>query len=173
METERSRRPNASEMRPRPAALRGGSSSDWTTADGSHPEAVTAEHLKAVDEFHIGGAEATAALLDQLAIGPETRVLDVGSGIGGPARTIAARYGARVTGVDLTPDFVETARRLTETVGLKADFVVGSALDLPFATASFDLATLLHVGMNIPTSRGSSPRRRGCWCRAGPSRSST
>ena len=57
--------------------------------------AVTAEHLKAVDEFHIGGAEATAALLDQLAIGPETRVLDVGSGIGGPARTIAARYGAQ------------------------------------------------------------------------------
>jgi SAM-dependent methyltransferase len=116
-------------------------------------EAVTAEHLKAVDEFHIGGAEATAGLLDQLAIGRQTRVLDVGSGIGGPARMIAARYGARVTGVDLTPDFVETARRLTETVGLKADFVVGSALDLPFEDAAFDLATLLHVGMNIPDKR--------------------
>jgi SAM-dependent methyltransferase len=111
--------------------------------------AITAEHLKAVDEFHIGGAEATAALLDQLAIGPETRVLDVGSGIGGPARMIAARFGARVTGIDLTPDFVETARRLTEMVGLEADFVQGSALDLPFAAESFDLATLLHVGMNI------------------------
>ncbi|HET9069328.1 MAG TPA: class I SAM-dependent methyltransferase [Amaricoccus sp.] len=111
--------------------------------------AVTAEHLKAVDEFHIGGAEATAALLDQLAIGPGTRVLDIGSGIGGPARTIAARTGAKVTGVDLTPDFVETARRLTATVGLSADFVVGSALDLPFPDAAFDLATLLHVGMNV------------------------
>ena len=75
---------------------------------GIAPDRVTAEHLKAVDEFHIGGAEATAALLDQLDIGPETRVLDVGSGIGGPARTIAARTGARVTGVDLTPDFVGT-----------------------------------------------------------------
>ena len=73
-----------------------------------------------------------------------------GSGIGGPARMIAARFGAQVTGIDLTPDFVETARRLTETVGLKAEFVVGSALDLPFEDASFDLATLLHVGMNLP-----------------------
>ncbi|MFO1140950.1 MAG: class I SAM-dependent methyltransferase [Amaricoccus sp.] len=117
---------------------------------GIAPDQVTAEHLKAVDEFHIGGAEATAALLDRLEIGSETRVLDVGSGIGGPARTIAARYRARVTGVDLTPDFVETARRLTEIVGLHAEFVVGSALDLPFAAESFDLATLLHVGMNIP-----------------------
>ncbi len=76
-------------------------------------------------------------------------MLDVGSGIGGSARMIAARYGAQVTGVDLTPDFVETAQALSETVGLKAEFVVGSALNLPFADASFDLATLLHVGMNI------------------------
>lgn len=111
--------------------------------------AVTVEHLHAVDEFHIGGVEATLALLDQLGIGPATRVLDVGSGIGGPARTIAGRYGAQVTGIDLTPDFVETARQLTETVGLKATFVAGSALAMPFADASFDLATLLHVGMNI------------------------
>lgn len=110
---------------------------------------VTADDLKPVDEFHIGGAEATAALLDQLTIGPETRVLDVGCGIGGPARMLAGRHGARVTGIDLTPDFVEAARRLTEAVGLRAEFVQGSALDLPFADASFDLATLLHVGMNI------------------------
>ncbi|TPE53118.1 class I SAM-dependent methyltransferase [Amaricoccus solimangrovi] len=111
---------------------------------------VTAEHLKAVDEFHIGGAEATTALLDQLAIGPETRVLDIGCGIGGPARMIATRFGAQVTGVDLTPDFVETARRLCEMLGIEARFVTGSALDLPFPAASFDLATLLHVGMNLP-----------------------
>ena len=116
---------------------------------GITPEVVTAEHLKAVDEFHIGGAEATAALLDQLEIGPGTRVLDVGSGIGGPARMIVSRYGAKVTGIDLTPEFVETARRLTAAVGLEAEFVTGSALDLPFAAESFDLATLLHVGMNL------------------------
>jgi SAM-dependent methyltransferase len=113
-------------------------------------EAVTAEHLKAVDEFHIGGAEATTALLDQLEIGPGTRILDIGCGIGGPARMMAERYGAKVTGVDLTPAFVEAARHLTATVGLEAEFVAGSALDLPFRAASFDLATLLHVGMNLP-----------------------
>ncbi len=118
-------------------------------AAGIAAEAVTTEHLKAVDEFHIGGAEATSALLDQLKIGPETRVLDIGSGIGGPARAIAGRYGARVTGVDLSPDFVETARQLTALVGLDAAFVTGSALDLPFEDASFDLATLIHVGMNL------------------------
>lgn len=121
---------------------------------GIAAEAVTVEHLHAVDEFHIGGAPATAALLDQLAIGPATRVLDVGSGIGGPARTIAARYGAQVTGIDLTPDFVEAARQLTEIVGLRAAFVEGSALAMPFADASFDLATLLHVGMNIADKPG-------------------
>lgn len=119
-------------------------------AAGIAPDRVTAEDLKPVDEFHIGGAEATAALLDQLDIGTEARVLDVGCGIGGPARMIAARTGARVTGIDLTPDFVETARRLTATVGLAAHFVVGSALDLPFADGSFEFATLIHVGMNLP-----------------------
>ncbi len=120
-------------------------------ADAGVPaEAVTAEHLGPVDEFHIGDAEATAALLDQLAIGPDTRVLDVGSGIGGPARQIARRYGAQVTGIDLTPDFVDTAQKLTALLGLQVEFVLGSALDLPFADGSFDLATLLHVGMNLP-----------------------
>lgn len=119
-------------------------------AGGVHPDALEAEHLKAVDEFHIGGAEATLALLDQLDIAPDTRVLDIGSGIGGTVRLVAGRYGAAVTGVDLTPEFVETARRLTGAVGLEARFVEGSGLDLPFADASFDLAMLMHVGMNLP-----------------------
>lgn len=119
-------------------------------AQGVAAADVTAEHLKAVDEFHIGGADATLALLDQLGIGPGTRVLDIGSGIGGPARLIASRYGAQVTGVDLTPDFVDTARRLSAAVGSPTEFTVGSALDLPFDSAAFDLVTLLHVGMNLP-----------------------
>lgn len=111
---------------------------------------ITSEHLKEVDEFHIGGAEATLALLDPLGIRPGTRILDIGCGIGGPARLMAERYGADVTGIDLTPAFVETARRLTEAVGLSARFVAGSAFDLPFEAGSFELATLLHVGMNLP-----------------------
>lgn len=119
-------------------------------AEGTAADALTHEALKPVDEFHIGGLQATEALLDQLRIDGSTRVLDIGAGIGGAARHIAARYGAPVTGVDLTPEFVETARRLTDLVGLQADFRVGSALDLPFDAAAFDLATLFHVGMNLP-----------------------
>jgi len=114
------------------------------------------EQLKPVDEFHIGGAEATAALLDRLDIRPDMAVLDIGSGVGGPARMIAQRYGCSVTGVDLTPEFVETARALSQMVGMDGQvrFEVGSATALPLPDQSFDLALLLHVGMNIPDKPG-------------------
>ncbi len=117
---------------------------------GVDEKAVSVDDLKPVDEFHIGGVAATEALLDPLGIEPGMRVLDIGSGIGGPARWMRSRYGAAVTGVDLTPEFVATAKRLTDLVGLDARFVVGSALDLPFEDASFDIASLIHVGMNLP-----------------------
>jgi len=117
--------------------------------EGVAAGALTHQALKPVDEFHIGGLQATEALLDQLRIDGSTRVLDIGAGVGGTARHIAARYGAPVAGVDLTPEFVDTARRLTDLVGLKADFRVGSAFDLPFDAGGFDLATLIHVGMNL------------------------
>jgi len=114
-------------------------------------DAVTVDHLKAGDEFHTGGLEATERLLPLVRIAPETHVLDIGSGVGGPARLVAQRYGCRATGVDLTPDFVDTATALTEMVGLsdRVTFRTGSALDLPVPDASVDLAFLLHVGMNI------------------------
>ncbi len=114
------------------------------------------EDLKPVDEFHTGGMEATLALLDQLDITPKTDVLDIGSGIGGTARTLAARYGCRVTGIDLTEEFVDAARALTAMVGLgdRASFRLGSALALPVPDAGFDLAFLLHVGMNIADKPG-------------------
>lgn len=119
---------------------------------GVDPEHLTPDQLKAVDEFHIGGAEATARLLDQLGIAAETRLLDIGSGIGGPARSIASRYGCKVTGIDLTPAYVEAATHLTKLCGLsdKVRFEVASATALPFDAARFDIATMLHVGMNIP-----------------------
>ncbi|MDU8945120.1 class I SAM-dependent methyltransferase [Ovoidimarina sediminis] len=119
-------------------------------AAGHDAGALTPDHLKPVDEFHIGGVAATEALLGPLRIGAGTRVLDLGSGIGGPARFIATRYGAEVTGIDLTPEFVAVAKRLSDLVGVTADFVEGSVLDLPFGDNSFDLLTLLHVGMNLP-----------------------
>jgi len=118
---------------------------------GVDPSAVKPSDLKGVDEFHTGGIEATAALLTPLGLTPATTVLDIGCGIGGTARFIAEAYGCKVTGIDLTPAFVEVGMALTDMVGLsgKVTLVTGSALDLPFADASFDLVTMMHVGMNI------------------------
>jgi len=115
------------------------------------PDNVTFEDLAAADEFHIGGRAATAALCERAQITADDHVLDLGSGIGGPARFIAATRSCRVTGVDLTPSFVEAARTFTEWTGLEdqVDFEVGSILALPFEDDSFDCAVQLHVGMNI------------------------
>ncbi|NDH23274.1 MAG: class I SAM-dependent methyltransferase [Actinobacteria bacterium] len=112
---------------------------------------LTIDDLAPVDEFHLGGASATAALVADLDLRPEDRVLDIGSGIGGPARRIASVVGCEVVGVDLTPSFVETAIALSELTGLadRTSFVVGDATRLEFSSR-FDAATLVHVGMNIP-----------------------
>jgi ubiquinone/menaquinone biosynthesis C-methylase UbiE len=113
---------------------------------------VTPEDLAGIDEFHIGGHEATADVADHLNLDAGGVLLDIGSGIGGAARFFARRYGCRVVGIDLTPEYVEVATSLTQLVGLsdQVEFQVVNALDLPFGDESFDRATLLHVGMNIP-----------------------
>lgn len=107
--------------------------------------------LAPVDEFHIGGLVATERFIPQLGLQKEQRVLDVGSGIGGTARYVAAKYGCRVAGVDLTPEFCQVARDLAKEVGLseQVEFHVGTALAMPFGDASFDAAFTLHVAMNI------------------------
>ncbi len=109
-----------------------------------------------MDEFHIGGRQATDELMSQLNLSPAFHVLDVGSGLGGPARFVSSRYGCRVTGIDLTAEYVETARTLSGWTGLgeRLQFHHGSALALPFENASFDAAYMLHVGMNIPDKHG-------------------
>jgi ubiquinone/menaquinone biosynthesis C-methylase UbiE len=114
------------------------------------------EDLKPVDEFHTGGMEATIALLDQLDITRDTDVLDIGCGIGGTARAVAGRHGCHVTGIDLTEAFVDAAHTLTNMAGLgdRTDFKHGSALALPVGDAGFDIAFLLHVGMNIANKPG-------------------
>lgn len=118
---------------------------------GANPDAPDLDDLKPVDEFHTGGVEATDALIDQLSITPETRVLDIGCGIGGASRHVAARTGAHVRGVDLTPDFIAVAKALSAATDMadRTSFTTGSALDLPVADASVDLALMFHVGMNI------------------------
>lgn len=119
-------------------------------AAGKSPETVTYDDLGPMDEFHIRGRQATLELVPHLKVGPGARVLDVGCGIGGPARTIAAASGARVTGVDVTPPFCEAATALSAWVGASGtDFEVASATALPYAPDAFDAAVMLHVGMNI------------------------
>ena len=86
-------------------------------ATGKTTDRIDSDDLAAGDEFHIGGREATSALFDQLDWRPGVQVLDVGCGIGGPARYLARHRGARVTGVDLAPEFVEVARELTRRCG--------------------------------------------------------
>lgn len=112
---------------------------------------LTETDLAAVDQLHAGFLPATRHLLDQLELGPETRLLDVGSGIGGPARVAAAAYGCRVVGIDLSPDFVQAAQALTDQVQLTGlvKFRVSAGDRLDLADASFDRAMMVHVGMNI------------------------
>lgn len=128
------------------AAIRSGIESFGKTTNS-----VTVDDLAPVDEFHIGGRQASEDFLGQLDLFPEQHVLDVGSGLGGAARFVASRFGCRVTGIDLTPEYVETAKVLCGWVGL--DDIIslhqGSALAMPFADRAFDRAYMLHVGMNI------------------------
>ncbi len=107
--------------------------------------------LAPLDHFHSRGIAATAELAAALAPEPEAHVIDVGCGVGGSARLLAATYGCRVTGIDLTPAVVEAAAHLSARTGLsdRTRFRVADALDLPFADAEFDHAWTQHAAMNI------------------------
>ncbi len=119
---------------------------------GKSTETVTVDDLAPADEFHIGGRQASEDFLDQLGLSPEHHILDVGSGLGGASRFVASRFGSRVTGIDLTPEFVATGKAMCEWVGLsdRISLHQGSALDMPFEADRFDRAFMMHVGMNIP-----------------------
>ena len=118
---------------------------------GKTINSVTVDDLAPVDEFHIGGRQASEDFLGQLDLTPEKQVLDVGCGFGGAARFVASRYGCQVTGIDLTPEFIETGKVVCGWVGLdsRVSLHQSSALAMPFPDRTFDRAYMLHVGMNI------------------------
>ncbi len=105
--------------------------------------------MKAIDEFHVGGLQATNNILKKLNISSNAKVLDIGSGLGGTARHITLQTGARVTGIDLSPEFIFAAKRLCKMTKIDVKFILGNALELPFKYCQFDFVTLIHVGMNI------------------------
>jgi len=109
-------------------------------AEGGDPDHPTLEALAPHDQFHGRGLDATEEVAGMLAVKPTDRILDIGSGIGGPARYLARRFGCRAVGIDLTPEFCEVARVLTRALGLedRVSFEVGDALAMPFADAVFD-----------------------------------
>ena len=118
---------------------------------GKDIDHLTPDDLAPVDEFHGGQRPATIRLAELLGLTGAERVLDVGSGLGGPSRFLAWRYGVRVSGVDLTAEFVRVADMLTRRTGLvgKVDYRQGDALDLPFGEASFDAVWSQNAAMNI------------------------
>jgi len=113
---------------------------------------LTTADLATVDEFHIRGRKATLELAEKMQLTNDSRILDIGSGLGGPARTLAEEYGCHVTGIDLTQEFCDTAGVLSDWVNLgdRVNFQQGDATDLPFADDQFDSAMTIHVAMNIP-----------------------
>jgi SAM-dependent methyltransferase len=110
-------------------------------AAGKDADHLTPDDLAPVDEFHGGQRPATIRLAELVDFTGIERVLGVGSGLGGPSRFLAWRYGCRVSGVDLTAEFVRIAEALTQLTGLvdRVDYRQGSALDLPFEDMSFDV----------------------------------
>jgi SAM-dependent methyltransferase len=111
--------------------------------------------LDNLDQFHIGGGEATDLLIGSLALAPGDRVLDIGSGFGGPARQLARRTGNHVTGVDITAAYVDAARDLTAKAGL-SDLVEFRLSDIAALRPDplFQAAITMHVQMNVPDKTG-------------------
>jgi SAM-dependent methyltransferase len=124
---------------------------DALAAAGKDLDRLTVDDLAVSDHFHSGGKIATVRLARLAGLSPGMRVLDVGGGLGGPARMLAAEFGCRVTVVDLTESYVRAAAMLTERLGLhdRVSHRVGDALDLPFDDEAFDVVWTQNSGMNI------------------------
>ncbi len=118
---------------------------------GKSPDALTLEDLKGVDEFHIGGRDATEHFFSRFSVDKKDIILDIGCGLGGPARYMAHSFQNSVIGIDLTPEYVEVGNKLSQWVGLTSQvhLQVGNAINLPFEDEYVHGAYMIHVGMNI------------------------
>jgi len=117
---------------------------------GINPDSISRNDLSKVDEFHVRGAEVSREIAKEINLN-DIRVLDVGCGIGGPARMLADEFNCNVTGIDMNHEFILTAKKLSELVGLtnKTEFLQGNALELPFKSGSFNVVWTQHVQMNV------------------------
>ena len=124
---------------------------DALVASGKSLDTLTIDDLAPADQFHGGGKAATVRLARLARVSPGTRVLDVGGGLGGPARTLAVEFGCHVTVIDLTESYVRAAEMLTAQLGLgdRVTHHVGNALALPFDPGTFDVVWTQNSGMNI------------------------
>ena len=124
---------------------------DALEAAGKDVDALTRNDIASFDEFHIRGREATREVADLAEIEDNSRVLDVGCGIGGPARTLASEFGCDVVGIDIVEEYCRAATLFTDRVGLtdKVSFQHANALDLPFEDEAFDVLWFEHTLLNI------------------------
>ena len=118
---------------------------------GKDPDALTRDDLIPFDEFHAGGRAATRELARLAALQAGTQALDLGCGVGGAARTLAAEFGCRVTGLDIVPAYCQAAEMLTARVGLsdRVTYHHGDAVAPPFKDGSFDVVWSQHTLMNV------------------------
>lgn len=125
-------------------------------AAGLSPESATVETLAPVDHIHGRGLAATVELADALPIRASDHLIDIGCGIGGPARYLAKRFGCKVSGIDITAPFVDAANKLTALVKLadRVEVRLGDGHRLPYGDAAFDGAISQHVTMNVADRAG-------------------
>ena len=123
---------------------------------GKDPATVSLDDLQPVDEFHIRGDTATKELIGLSGFTADMHILDVGCGIGGSTRRLAHEIGCRVTGIDLSEEYIDTAQRLTQLLGMqdRVQFAAASALDLPFEDHAFDGVWSLQMNMNVEDKLG-------------------